>query len=244
MCFLYDKVQLATQACYSRWCYGHFFNYTRASWWLETAAQPAAYEVQVDENVNAKLDVKGHLVLLPWYQSADAVMMWWAPMFCAANSCMPRKYFNPVLMTFGTKNILPRETLSAAEPNMPGPVWGENIPACLAGCTEFQYIVRIPSSLRNRAFFKHWPSNHFVPFQPIFSHWLPLHRHSSHRKYIKETDRLKQKLLSFKPALFHDKKDCFAVSGQKNCSFKAVKPHIFSFFLNIYCSAFLLQGVS
>lgn len=57
-------------------------------------------------------------------------------------------------MTFGTKknNIPPRETVSAAEPNMPRPVWGENILSCLAGGSEFQYIFRIPCSLRNQHF--------------------------------------------------------------------------------------------
>lgn len=50
--------------------------------------------------------------------------------------------FNPLLMTFGTKNLSPWEAVSAAGPNMPGPVCGENIVSCLADQTEFQNIFK------------------------------------------------------------------------------------------------------
>lgn len=120
-------------------------------------------------------------------------------------------------MTLGTRNIPPRETQSAAEPNMPGPVWGGNILSCLADCTGFQYILRISSSLRKRAFFSHWPSNHFVPFQVIFhldSHYTEMYHTES---ALKRQTGWNRHFYTPKHALFYDKKRLFCCVWPKKC---------------------------
>ena len=89
-------------------------------------------------------------------------------------------------MIFGTKNTAPRGTLSAAEPNMPGPVWGGSILSCLAGFTEFHHVLCFPCS-RSLGILQAMTSQSLCSLPSHFSLWQPLHREG-----IKETGRLKQ----------------------------------------------------
>lgn len=105
---------------------GHYFNKTRRSRWLDSAR--SLQTLKLARLLHMALDAKGHLADPP----VKPICRRSHDVGCSEQLHAEQTTANPHYMKFTTQRctqtrFTPRERVSATEPNMPHPVWGENI---------------------------------------------------------------------------------------------------------------------